>query len=334
MFASVIVIHEWGHYITAKKCGVLVHEFAIGMGPVLWSQKKGETVYSIRLLPIGGFCSMEEEVGEGNNPRAMASKKPWQKLLIVSAGAIMNFILGIFLLSFIAGYQGYSSNIIASLEKNMPAAEAGLQVGDQIIRINNTEVKRLDDLTKVLKNQSETYILKIKRDNITMNIEIASKWMEDEGRARFGFSTELVRFNIVESIKEGIHQVTEIVTESVKIIVKICTGQGGTENVGSIVSVVDQSAKLWDKGMEVGGVKLALLFMINVAGVISVSIGLMNLLPLPALDGGRIVFVLIEMLRGKPVPPEKEGAVHFVGFVLLMILSVVLIYNDFMRISL
>ena len=98
MFACIVIVHEWGHYITAKKNGVLVQEFAVGMGPVLWSTKKGETVYSIRLFPIGGFCSMEEEIGESSNPRAMAAKKPWQKLLIVSAGAIMNFVLACVLL--------------------------------------------------------------------------------------------------------------------------------------------------------------------------------------------------------------------------------------------
>lgn len=334
MFACIVIVHEWGHYITAKKCGVLVHEFAVGMGPILWSTKKGETLYSIRLLPIGGFCSMEEEVGESTNPRAMASKRPWQKLLIVSAGAIMNFVLACLLLSIVAGYQGYGSNEIASLEANMPAVMSGLKVGDRIIAIDEHKVSRLSDITKVLENKEKTYTLTIKRGNETFRTPITSKWMPKEERARFGFAPTLIHFNIWENIKGGVIWACLIIVQVWKAFVDLFTGAIGMNQLSGIVGVVNQSAEIWDTSMQSGGIGIAILNMMIVASALSANLAVVNLFPLPALDGGRIVFVLIEMLRGKPISPEKEGAVHFIGFVLLMILTVVLIYNDFMRIGL
>lgn len=334
MFACIVIVHEWGHYITAKKCGVLVHEFAVGMGPVLWSTKKGETVYSVRLLPIGGFCSMEEEIGESTNPRAMASKKPWQKLLIVSAGAIMNFVLACLLLSIVAGYQGYGSNEIASLEANMPAAEAGLKAGDRIIAIDNNKVTRLADVTKALAKEEKTYILTVKRGNETFTTPITSKWMPKEERARFGFSPTFIHFNLFENIKAGVLWACMIIVQVWKAFVDLFSGAIGMNQLSGIVGVVNQSAEIWDTSMQSGGLIIAILNMMSVAAALSANLAVVNLFPLPALDGGRIVFVIIEMLRGKPISPEKEGAVHFIGFVLLMILTVVLIYNDFMRIGL
>ncbi len=331
MFAIIVIIHEWGHYMTAKKCGVLVHEFAVGMGPVLWSTKKGETIYSIRLLPIGGFCSMEEEVGEGANPRGMASKKPWQKLLIVSAGAIMNFVLACVLLSVIIGYTGYGSNVIETLEPNMPAIEAGLKVGDKIVSIDNHLVRRLSDITEVLEQQPRTYVLTIQRGEETLKLQLTSRWMEEEGRSRLGFSPTTVHFNFWENIKGGVIAACILIVELWKALISIFTGAVGMDQLSGIVGVVDQSAKIWDAGMQAGGISVAFINMGYIAAMLSANLAIVNLLPLPALDGGRIIFILLEMVRGKPVPPEKEGAVHFVGFVLLMALTVVLIYNDVMR---
>ena len=331
MFACIVIAHEWGHYITAKKCGVLVHEFAIGMGPVVWSKKKGETLYSVRLFPIGGFCSMEEEVGESSNPRAMAAKKPWQKLLIVSAGAIMNFVLACVLLSIVIGYQGYGSNKIASLEPNMPAIEAGLQVGDKITAIDNHKVSRLSDLSEVLAKEEKTYLLTVKRGQETLNISITSKWMPKEERARFGFSPTLIHFNLWENIKEGILGACMMIVQVWQAFIDLFTGVIGFNEMSGVVGVVSQSAQIWDMSMQNGGMVIAILNMITLSAALSANLAVVNLFPLPALDGGRIIFILIEMLRGKPISPEKEGAVHFLGFVLLMMLSVVLIFSDFMR---
>ena len=180
MFTVIVVAHEWGHYITAKKCGVLVHEFAVGMGPMVWSKQVGETLYSIRLLPIGGFCRMEEEVGKSKNPRAMASKKPWQKLIIVSAGAIMNFFLAWLLLAIFVGYRGSATNIIQEVQPGTPAMEAGLQANDRVLAINGHSISHLGEIQTYMTDEMNTYTLTVKRDGETLEVPASSGGQEVE----------------------------------------------------------------------------------------------------------------------------------------------------------
>ena len=331
MFTVIVVAHEWGHFITAKKCGILVHEFAVGMGPLLWSKQVGETLYAIRLLPIGGYCRMEEEVGESHNPRAMASKKPWQKLLVVSAGAIMNFILAWTLLSIIAGYVGVSSNVVREVEDRSPALAAGLQSGDQIIGLDGHKIRHLADLQPYLKEEESTYILTIKRDGQKMELPIQTKQLEEGKKPRFGFSVETSHFNILYNIKIGFTLMIGVIRMVWDSLVGLISGAVGFDQVAGIVGVVDAGSQVWDNSMESGGVQLAIFNMVYMAALLSANLGVMNLLPIPALDGGRIFFVLIEMIRGKAIPTEKEGFVHFIGMVLLMLLTVVVLYNDIMR---
>lgn len=331
MFTVIVVAHEWGHYITAKKCGVLVHEFAVGMGPVLWSKQSGETLYSIRLLPIGGFCRMEEEVGEGTNPRAMFSKKPWQKLLIVSAGAIMNFLLAWVLSSLLVSYTGVSSNVVANVEANSPAAEAGIAAGDKITAIDGIKVNDLSDVHNLLTNESKAYTFSITHDGEKKEVVVTSRILGDESSPRFGFTVKKNHFNVWMNIKMGFLYMISVIAMVWESLVGLVSGAIGFDQMAGIVGVVDVGSKVWDSSMEVGGVNLAIMSMVQMAALLSANLGVMNLLPLPALDGGRIFFILIEMISGKAVPPEKEGAVHFIGMVLLMLLTVVVLYNDIMR---
>lgn len=331
MFTVIVVAHEWGHYITAKKCGVLVHEFAIGMGPVLWSKQSGETLYSIRLLPIGGFCRMEEEENESKNPRAMSSKKPWQKLLIVSAGAIMNFLLAWVLSSMLVSYTGISTNVVATVEANSPLAEAGIVAGDTIIAIDGVKVKNLSDVREMLTNEPKVYSFSIKHEGEKKDVLVTSRILGDEASPRFGFTVEKSHFNIWQNVKMGFLYMISIIAMVWKSLVGLISGAIGFDQMAGIVGVVDVGSKVWDSSMEAGGINLAIMNMVQMAALLSANLGVMNLLPLPALDGGRIFFILIEMIRGKAIPPEKEGAVHFIGMVLLMLLTVVVLYNDIMR---
>lgn len=331
MFTIIVVAHEWGHYITAKKNGVLVHEFAIGMGPILWAKQVGETQYSIRFLPIGGYCRMEEEVGENHNPRAMFSKKPWQKLIIVSAGAVMNFVLAWVLFTGFSGYLGISSNIISEVQVDTPAAVANLKANDKILAINGHKVKNLGDLQQYMESTPKTYNLTIKRDGQTMDISVETKVIGNEQNARFGFTIKKQHFNIFENIKMGFLMMIGAIRLVWDSLVGLISGAVGLDQMAGIVGVVDAGSQVWDSSMKSGGVNLAIMNMVYLAALLSANLGVMNLLPLPALDGGRILFILIEMIRGKAVPPEKEGAVHFIGLVLLMLLTVVVLYNDIMR---
>ena len=331
IFTVIVVAHEWGHYITAKKCGVLVHEFAVGMGPILWSKQAGETLYSIRLFPIGGFCRMEEEEGESKNPRAMSSKKPWQKLLIVGAGAIMNFILAWVLASILVGYTGVGTNVVATIEPNSPMAESGIVVGDRIIAIDGNKIKNLSDVREMLTSEPKVYTFSIKHDGEKKDVIVTSRIMGDETSPRFGFTVEKSHFNIWQNIKMGFLYMISIIAMVWESLLGLISGAIGFDQMAGIVGVVDVGSKVWDSSMEVGGVNLAIMSMVQMAALLSANLGVVNLLPLPALDGGRIFFILIEMIRGKAIPPEKEGAVHFIGMILLMLLTVVVLYNDIMR---
>lgn len=331
IFACVVIIHEWGHFIMAKKNGVLVHEFAIGMGPKVWSVQKGDTLYSIRLLPIGGFCSMEEEVGLSDNPKAMSSKRPWQKFLIVVAGAVMNFILAWILMSIVMGYVGYSTNEIETLQENMPAVAAGLQVGDKIVAVNNQPVKKLEDLSKVLSKEEATYNLVIQHANGTEEAILLGTKMQEDGVARFGFTVTRGHTNILYNIKNGFSGMVSAVKMIWGSLIQLVTGEVGMDQMAGIVGVVDQTSKQWDQSVEMGGLAYAIINLIYVGAFLSANLGIFNLLPFPALDGGRLVFIIIEMIRGKAVSAEKEGAVHFIGMVLLMLLTVVVLYNDLIR---
>ncbi|WP_054738680.1 M50 family metallopeptidase [Cellulosilyticum ruminicola] len=331
IFACVVIIHEWGHFIMAKKNGVLVHEFAMGMGPKVWSVQKGETLYSIRLLPIGGFCSMEEEVGSSDNPKAMSSKKPWQKFLIVVAGAVMNFILAWILMSIVVGYIGCNTNEIATLQENMPAVEAGLQVGDKITAINGEKVKKLADLSNALSKEEATYNLVIKHvDGKEEAIALNTKKQED-GVARFGFTVTQNHFNILYNLESGFVLMVRTVEMIWRSLIQLLTGEVGMDQMAGIVGVVDQTSKQWDQSVRIGGLGYAVIDLLYVGAILSANLGIFNLLPFPALDGGRLVFIIIEMIRGKAVSAEKEGAVHFIGMVLLMLLTVVVLYNDLIR---
>lgn len=334
ILALVIIVHEWGHFIAARAMGVKVNEFAIGMGPKIWSNKKGETLYSLRMLPIGGVCSMEgesAEPGEKIDERSLLTKKPWQRFIIFVAGAVMNFILALVFFTIVITYIGQGSTIIASLEKNMPAYII-LKEGDKILAIDNQRVNSLEEISASLKSNKEDYLFKIERGNEGIKtFSIKAKWIEDEGRMRFGFTTTRQHFRMFTNLKKSIYMTGVIIKETFEGFIQLITGKVAAEQLAGIVGVAQISSKAWDEGME-KSIWAAVINLISIGGIISANLGVLNLLPFPALDGGRIFFTLIEILRGKAIDPEKEGMVHFVGFVLLMGLMAFVLYNDVMRI--
>lgn len=402
MFACIVIAHEWGHFIAARKNGVLVHEFAIGMGPKLWSIKKGETLYSIRALPIGGFCSMEDGIEDPQNHRGMNSKKPWQKFVVVVAGAMMNFLLSWILLCIIVAYTGYQGNTIEKVSPDMPAAAAGLKAGDRITAIDGTKVKNLSQINKVVNNRDKTFSFHIERsdgtsDNIAIrpqriyliskinklndessekfseielgsqilsvdgvnaseipdfyartkeqdkiytlqvvtsngikNVRVKSNEIETYTIFRFGFSTKMEKANILQIVTLGFKDMLSQIGMVWQGLGMFLTGEAKLSDMAGFVGVVDISSKAWDAGMKQSMIQ-AIMNIIAIAAFLSANLGVINLLPIPALDGSKIVFILLEMLRGKPVDPEKESAIHFIGFVLLIMLTVVVLYYDIMR---
>ena len=331
MFGIIVIVHEWGHFIAAKKMGVRVNEFAIGMGPKIWGKQTDETLYTVRLFPIGGFCAMEGESGESKTSDSMMAKSPMQRFIIFVAGAAMNFVLAWLLLTIFTGYQGYRNNIIESVQPNMPAAMAGLQAGDTIVAINNKKVKELKDITLELNDPNKTYTFNIKTSNGEDKVLMVKPTIMEDGSAKFGFTTEKSYHNIFTMIKNGFIATFAIIAQVFTGLIQIITGKVAMSDLAGIVGVVQVSSEAWNVAIQYS-LMTAIMQMIYIAALLSANLAVFNLLPLPALDGGRIVFTLIEGVRGKPIDPEKESMVHFVGFVMLMILMVVVLYNDIARI--
>lgn len=331
MFALIVLIHELGHFLAARFFKVKVNEFAIGMGPKLFSKQKGETLYSIRALPLGGFCSIEGEAGDSYEENSMMAKKPWQKFIIFVAGAVMNFLLAWLIFTIIIGYRGYSTNEVDLVQENLPAYTMGIKKGDRIIAVDGNKTDDLEDILSVVKDPNKSYEFTIIRENNKEEKIVMKPQIIEDGTAKFGFATARSRANIGRMIVDGFKTNFLVVKQVLQSFVDLVTGKVGADQLAGIVGVVQVTSDVWNEGMKVGFMA-ALMNLLYIAGVLSANLCVFNLLPLPALDGGRIVFTFIEMVRRKPINPEKEGMVHFVGFVLLMVLMVFVLYNDIMRI--
>ncbi|OOB79687.1 MAG: hypothetical protein BEN18_03110 [Epulopiscium sp. Nuni2H_MBin001] len=334
VFAVIVVVHEWGHFIAAKKMGVQVNEFAIGMGPKLWSKQKDETLYTIRLLPIGGFCAMEgenEQPDEKTVPTegSLSSKTPMQRIIIFAAGAFMNLVLVWVLLSIYTGYNGYSSNVVKGVIEDSPIAAAGVVAGETILAVDGVNVYTLAEFVAQLTDDKEVYTLTIEGvDGQIRLISVAP--VIREGGMQFGFYAETKSLGIFESIWKGLTNSWILVKEVCKGFVSIVTGQVEVKELAGIVGVAQITTEIWDSSVQEGLLN-GLMSMVYITALLSANLAVLNLIPFPALDGGRIFFTLIELVRGKPLDANKEAAVHFVGFVLLMVLMVVVFYNDIVR---
>ncbi len=330
MFALIVVVHEWGHFIAARLFKVRVDEFAIGLGPKLYGKQKGETLYTIRALPLGGFCKMAGESDDSKDEDSMFAKKAWQKLIIFAAGAIMNFILAGLLFAIIVGCQGYQGNVIDTVQQGMPASEVGIVPGDRIIKIDGVAVEDLATIQELTEQKDKTYRFTVKSEAGTIREVQIKHQLTEEGRALFGFVTAKERTGIFRSIAEGFKMNLFYIEQTMGAFGQLITGKTAVSDMAGIVGVAQVTSDVWNQGMTVSPL-VAILGMLNIAGILSVNLGVFNLLPIPALDGGRIFFSLIEMIRRKPIDPEKEGMVHTVGFLLLIILMVVVLYNDIVR---
>lgn len=342
IFGIVVIAHEFGHFIVAKLNGIKVTEFAVGMGPVLAKYTKGETRYVLRLLPIGGACMFEGEDGvyssEQNKEKekqegAFSEANVWARIATVFAGPFFNVILGFLLTLIVVGFSGSVKPTIVSLMDDYPAIMAGLQVGDVITRIDGERVYLQGEVTLISSlNDGEDLHIEYERDGKKMETVVTPKYSEEDERYYIGFSLgEYVECKGFKLIQYSYYEVRYWLKTTVKSILMLLQGKLGAKDLSGPVGI----AVTIDETLEVArpyGIPTMILTMINFAVLLSVNIGVMNLLPIPALDGGRLLFLLIEVVRGKPIPPEKEGIVHFIGFVALMILMVLVMYQDIARI--
>ena len=333
-----IFVHEFGHFIVAKKTGVYVEEFALGMGPIIFKfkRKNDPTQYSLRLLPIGGFCAMAGEVSEEKEKKLkkseyMCNKKPYQKILILVAGVTMNFITAfiLFMLQGLIWGSTIQFSYVGVVTPDSPIEKAGIVEGDRIVSINGVNADTWDKIQVAisLKDKDGKYDFVVKKeDGTTKKYEVTPIIEKDkEGNTKYlfgfgGYTT--ISHSFIDAVKYAIIKFYSVISSMALIIVKLFSGALSLSSLSGPVgmyTVVDAASKY---GLE---------NLVYLTAYLSVNLGFINILPFPAFDGGRILFVIIEKIKGKPVDPKVENIFHTIGFILLMLLMIVITYQDILR---
>ena len=325
IFSLIVLFHEFGHFLLAKRGGIAVTEFSLGMGPRILSKQIGETRYSWKLLPFGGSCMMVGEDGDSDDENAFGKKSVWTRISVVAAGPIFNFILAFFLSLFIIGSIGYDAPDVVAVADGYPAAEAGMQPGDRILQMNHTKIHVYREVSLYVQtHQGETVTVTYERDGERHAVTLEPK-LSESGTYLLGFRGSGVRTkgNIFQTVWYSAYEVKYWISTTLQSLGMMFRGR---------VSADDTIGNTYEASKQDGGFYVWL-NMLNISILLSANLGVMNLLPIPALDGGRLVFLFLEVIRrGKRIDPEKEGMVHFVGLMLLMALMLVVMFNDFRNI--
>ncbi len=328
IFSAIVIFHELGHFLLAKWNGIEVIEFSLGMGPRLLSHVWGDTRYSLKLLPIGGSCQMVGEEEASDSAGAFGNKSVWARIAVVAAGPVFNFILAWVLALIIVGSVGYD-NTMVDIIPDSAAAEAGMEDGDQIISINGsrTWLYREVSLYSSL-HQGQTATVVFERNGEKQTVVLTPK-QSDTGAYLYGFSRTVQREKggALETVGYSCAEIRYWLKATVESLKMLIDGQVGLEEMSGPVGIVSTIGDTY-KESRVDGWYYVTMNMIMIAILLSVNLGVMNLLPIPALDGGRLVFLILEAIRGKAIPQEKESMVHFTGFVLLMGLMAVILFSD------
>lgn len=335
LFELIIFVHEFGHFFTAKLSGVKVNEFALGMGPKLIKFKKGETLYSLRLFPIGGFCAMEGEDEKSDDTRAFGNKSVWKRMIIVVAGAVMNMILGLILMMIILiPSERFASTKVAQFDRESTSSSQ-LKVGDEIKSINGYGVATSMDMSFAFATaKSNDFKFEVIRDGekITLeHVKLATTKNEDGSETmRRDFYVEGIENNFGTLMQQTFLQTGSTIRMVWSSLIGLITGQFGFNDVAGPIGMTSAVSQAASSGLERSfwdGLSNIIFIMM----IITVNLGVVNLLPLPALDGGRLIFLIIEAIRRKPVKPEHEGWVHAIGLILLLIFMAIISVNDIIR---
>lgn len=329
VFSLIVFVHELGHFLLAKANKITVHEFSIGMGPRLWSFEKGETRYSLKLLPLGGSCMMGEDDADDVSEGSFNSKSVWARISVVVAGAVFNFILALVFAIIVVGFVGYDEPVLSGVIDGFPAQEAGLQEGDRIVEINGKRVHIWREVTyHNMLHPGEKVELTYERDGEKYELSLTPK-KDEEGSYLLGITSsgQYQKANVLTAVQYGAYEVRFWINTTMESIKMLITGSVGVDQLSGPVGIVSAVDDTYQQSKEYGAGIVALQ-MLNIGILLSANLGVMNLLPLPALDGGRLVFLIIEAIRKKRIPPEKEGWVHLAGMVLLLALMAFVMFND------
>lgn len=332
VFGLIVFVHELGHFLLAKANKIRVDEFAIGMGPKLFSFVRGETTYCLKLLPIGGSCMMGEDDADDMSEGSFNSKSVWARMAVIVAGAAFNFILALIFAIVVIGFTGYDEPVISGTVDGFPAQEAGMQAGDRIVKMNNKKINVWREVTYYnMFHPGETVKLVYERDGEKCEVTITPKQDED-GTYLLGVTSpaEYTKPNVITAVQYGVYEVKFWICTTLESLKMLVTGDVGMDQLSGPVGIVDVVDDTYQESKSYGAL-VVFLNMLNIGILLSANLGVMNLLPIPALDGGRLVFLIVEAIRGKRIPPEKEGIVHGIGMILLLALMVFVLFNDIMR---
>ena len=338
VFGVLIAVHELGHFMAAKACGVRVNEFSIGMGPALWKKQKGETQYSLRLFPVGGFCAMEGEEEDSDDPTALNNQGFWAKLLIFAAGAAMNFIAGLLIILVLyADAQAFYVPVVAGFADGCPLESAdGLQEGDRLLRSDGEKVYVYSDISLLMGlNKTGAFDLQIERNGEVITLRDFTmerrEYTDQNGKAYTGYglyfgAEEATLGRKLSYSWNNAMDFARLVRLSLQMLV---TGQAGVKDLSGPVGIVSTMTQV---GEQAATTRAAVENIAYLAALIAVNLAVMNLLPLPALDGGKIFFLVINavsmQLFKKQIPAKYENYIHFAGLILLLALMAVITFSD------
>jgi regulator of sigma E protease len=341
VFGLIVLIHELGHFLFAKMNKIAVVEFSIGMGPRLLHFKKGETTYSIKLLPLGGSCMMLGEDEENPDERAFQNRSIPARMSVIAAGPIFNFILAFLLSLVLVGMSGYDITYIKEVTEGSPAYEAGMRSGDKLLKINGEKVSMYQEyiLYKLMKPDDKMNQVEFSRTDPQtgkqeiQTVSVTPQYSEESKKYLIGIliaPENKKAANAGDLVKHGYMEMEYDVKLTVKSLGMLFTGKASVNDLSGpvgIVVMIDDSVKA---GLTVS-VVAALMNVISMCILLSANLGVMNLLPIPALDGGRLLFLIIEAIRGKRMDPEKEGLVNMISMAALMALMIFVVFNDISR---
>lgn len=350
IFGIVVIAHEFGHFLLAKLNGIHVVEFSVGMGPTLWSFKKKETTYAIKLLPIGGACVFEGEDGlEVANTQdeekdevvkpyddsgSFLKASVWARISTVFAGPFFNFILAFLFAVVLVSMNATDLPVLKDVVADGAAQAAGFMAGDEIVSIDGEKTYLFRDVQLMLAlSKGEEMDVVVLRDGNKVNLHVTPQFNPQTGTYQLGvYGGVYEQSKGLAVFQDAWYEMRYCFRATYKSLGLLVTGNVNKEDVAGPVGIaVNVVGKTYETAKEYGTTTV-LLSMMNIVLLLSINLGVLNLLPIPALDGGRLVFLLVELVRGKPIPADKEGIVHFVGMVFFMVLMVVVLFNDLVNI--
>jgi len=325
IFCLIIAIHEFGHFIVAKLSKITVFEFAIGMGPKIFGFEKNGTKYTLRLLPIGGFCSMDGEDGGSDNKNAFCNKSAWKRFLVLVAGAAMNILLGfVIFVCLFSTAPAQPSNIVGEVVAGSAFSEAGILPGDKIIKMESenfsSSIKTYNDITFfIYQNQGASAQITVKRGGENITFDVTPKNHAESGKPIFGFRPGVFEKNLLSTLYLAFYQSLFVVKIVLISFWQLITGTVPLSAMSGPVGIISEIN---------AAAKTSVFSVLNLTALISINLGIVNLFPLPALDGGRILFLIIEKIRRKPLEAKYEGMIHLIGFAILIGLALIVTFSD------